>query len=67
MEQKYNFFFIRLNSNGTVLVEKTINSLKDITKEFDLVINCSGLGARQLCNDRHLVPIRGQIMKVVFF
>ncbi|XP_033231196.1 D-aspartate oxidase [Belonocnema kinseyi] len=54
----------KLILNGTVLVEKTVNSLKEITKNFDLVINCSGLGARELCNDRHLVPIRGQVTKV---
>lgn len=32
--------------------------------KYDMVMNCSGLGAKQLCGDRKLVPIRGQIIKV---
>lgn len=44
-------------------MEKTVKSLKDLF-DYDLIINCSGLGARELCNDRHMVPIRGQVTKV---
>ncbi|XP_035435135.2 D-aspartate oxidase isoform X1 [Spodoptera frugiperda] len=31
---------------------------------YDLVFNCAGLGAKYLCNDYDLVPIRGQVIKV---
>lgn len=37
-----------------------INELKD----FDLIVNCSGLGSRDLTNDNHLKPVRGQVTKV---
>lgn len=32
--------------------------------EFDTVFNCTGIGAKKLCNDVKVVPIRGQIIKV---
>jgi D-amino-acid oxidase len=31
---------------------------------FDLIVNCSGLGARELCADGECFPIRGQIVRV---
>jgi len=31
---------------------------------WDVVVNCSGLGAQQLLPDPHCYPIRGQIMRV---
>lgn len=31
---------------------------------YDVVMNCTGLGAQQLCGDRKMVPIRGQVIKV---
>lgn len=42
----------------------SIKSLKHIDKQFDVIFNCTGLGAKLLCNDKHLVPIRGQVIKV---
>ncbi|MGQ0848564.1 MAG: FAD-dependent oxidoreductase [Actinomycetota bacterium] len=32
--------------------------------DADVVVNCTGLGARELCDDRELVPIRGQVVAV---
>ena len=32
--------------------------------DFDYVFNCTGLGAKWLCNDDQVVPIRGQVYKV---
>ncbi|XP_063545073.1 D-aspartate oxidase [Cydia strobilella] len=31
---------------------------------FDLVFNCTGFGAKYLCKDNDLVPLRGQVIKV---
>lgn len=44
---------------------KVLTSLDDL--EFsghDWIINCTGLGSRQLVNDQKMYPIRGQIVKV---
>ncbi len=29
--------------------------------EYDLIVNCSGLGSRTLCNDELVYPVRGQV------
>lgn len=48
---------------GGKIVKKTINSFHDVD-DCDLVINCTGFGAKKLCSDHDLVPIRGQVFKV---
>lgn len=53
-------------TNGVTFKQKELNSLKELTGEFDIVINCTGLGARKLCDDRRLVSIRGQVLKVCY-
>ena len=30
-------------------------------KDADILINCTALGSKQLCNDEELIPIRGQV------
>ena len=32
--------------------------------KFDVVVNCTGLGARELCNDDKIAPVRGHIIRV---
>ncbi|GIY98882.1 d-aspartate oxidase [Caerostris extrusa] len=38
-------------------------SLK-LSGKYDVVINCSGLGARHLVPDPEVIPVRGQVMRV---
>ncbi|XP_066992234.1 D-aspartate oxidase [Anabrus simplex] len=52
-----------LHSSGKI-IKKHITSFSDIASDFDIVVNCLGLGAKYLCSDNKLVPIRGQIIKV---
>jgi len=33
-------------------------------KPFDAIFNCTGLGAKWLCDDKKVVPLRGQVIKV---
>ncbi|XP_029662054.1 D-aspartate oxidase-like, partial [Formica exsecta] len=54
----------KLLIDGVTFKQRKLNSLKELTGEFDIVINCTGLGARKLCDDRRLVSIRGQVLKV---
>ncbi len=46
------------------VVYTEINSLEDLTYMYDHVVNCTGLEARNLVDDRDLYPIRGQIVKL---
>ena len=57
----------RFRRNGGQLVTGRINSFSEVSDfgKFDLVMNCTGLGAKTLCNDRRLVPLRGQVFKVI--
>lgn len=48
--------------NGGTIVNKRIDNLDSLG--YDLVFNCTGLGAKVLCNDHDLVPLRGQVIKV---
>ena len=32
--------------------------------ESELIVNCSGLGAREICGDEKVVPVRGQIVYI---
>lgn len=46
------------------MVEKYVSKLADFSaSDFEAVFNCTGLGAKQLCSDNQIVPIRGQVVK----
>jgi D-amino-acid oxidase len=46
---------------GATIVTQKVNNLLEVASYCDIVVNCSGLGAQQLCNDTTLLPVRGQI------
>lgn len=54
---------LKRHPNLTV-VKKYVNSLRELESEFDVIVNCSGLGAADICKDPFVIPIRGQVMKV---
>jgi D-amino-acid oxidase len=41
-----------------------VESLDELLRENPIVVNCAGLGARELTGDASLVPIRGQVVRV---
>ncbi len=47
-----------------MVLQKRLETLDDIGTKFDVVGNCSGLGARFLVNDTTVYPIRGQVIRV---
>jgi D-amino-acid oxidase len=49
------------NSGGTIHGDVRFENLEDIDPKFDLVINCAGIGARELVHDVVLEPHRGQV------
>jgi D-amino-acid oxidase len=52
-----------LRSNG-VLEKARINSFCEINDKFDSVVNCTGLGSIELCADKELYPMKGQLIIV---
>lgn len=51
-----------LTKKGVGFITKEVTDLQAISTEYDVVINCSGLGARTLCNDEKIFPVRGQVL-----
>ena len=45
---------------------KTTYFVLQLVAEYDVVVNCSGLGAYDLVNDKQVKPIKGQLVKVSF-
>ena len=33
--------------------------------KFDVIVNCTGIGARELTSDNDVTPIRGQVSRVI--
>lgn len=54
----------RIAERGGKVMKKSVQSFDELQNQFDVVFNCTGLGAKELCNDYKLVPIRGQVAKV---
>jgi D-amino-acid oxidase len=54
----------RASSLGIPIESRTVADLAALLLEASLVVNCTGLGARDLVRDPALHPIRGQIVRV---
>jgi D-amino-acid oxidase len=48
-------------AGGEANVDVCVKKLEDIDPKFDVVINCAGIGARELVHDADLEPHRGQV------
>jgi D-amino-acid oxidase len=48
-----------LKKMNVEIEKKSIGSFKEI--DSDLIINCTALGSRELCHDKEVIPIRGQV------
>ncbi|CAH2087221.1 unnamed protein product [Euphydryas editha] len=52
------------NANG-ITIQSYINSLRDLKlDDYNVIINCMGLGAREVVPDAKVIPIRGQITRI---
>ena len=45
---------------GGDFVQRDIKNFEEL-EDFDLIVNCSGMGAFDLTGDTKLVPVRGQV------
>lgn len=58
------WLFDRFVASGGVVKQGAIRSLQQAAAYADMVVNCSGMGARELCGDTAVVPARGQVVRV---
>lgn len=49
---------------GGTLEQREVKDIKDASRRHGIVVNCTGLGSRELFNDQDVYPIRGQVVKV---
>jgi D-amino-acid oxidase len=54
----------RFQSLGGTIHQRALTSPAEALEASDIVVNCAGLGSRELVNDSSMVPIRGQIIRV---
>jgi D-amino-acid oxidase len=54
----------RFESLGGQIVTRALASVDEAFAHCDRVVDCAGLGARELVGDRALTPIRGQVVRV---
>ncbi|HEU4781935.1 MAG TPA: FAD-dependent oxidoreductase [Ktedonobacterales bacterium] len=55
----------RFEAAGGVIVEnRTVHDLSEAFAVCDVVVNCTGLGARELAHDTAFRPTRGQVVRI---
>lgn len=54
----------KLVNGGSKVRKQYVDNLSALGSQYDVVVNCTGLGAKYLAADDKMVPIRGQVIKV---
>jgi D-amino-acid oxidase len=54
----------RLRRSGGTLTEAHFSAPEEVSSEFQVVVNCAGIGARDLASDNSVEPHRGQVVIV---
>eukprot|EP01026_Neomeris_dumetosa_P052755 TRINITY_DN4685_c1_g1_i4.p1 TRINITY_DN4685_c1_g1~~TRINITY_DN4685_c1_g1_i4.p1 ORF type:complete len:333 (-),score=61.36 TRINITY_DN4685_c1_g1_i4:82-1080(-) len=55
----------RLEAQGCKFQQGKLEKIDDLKEEgFDVIVNCAGIGTRQLVPDEEVYPVRGQVIRV---
>uniref|UniRef100_A0A4X1V9U4 D-aspartate oxidase n=1 Tax=Sus scrofa TaxID=9823 RepID=A0A4X1V9U4_PIG len=54
----------RVKGSGGLVLTRRVEDLWELHPSFNIVVNCSGLGSKQLVGDMEIFPVRGQVLKV---
>ena len=54
----------KFKANGGRVIQRKLKNLDEIDNVYDVIVNCSGLGSRELVNDQEMYPVRGQAILV---
>lgn len=61
----YMDYLVKMFRNlGGTIIQKEIKNIEETFEEYNLVVNCTGLGSRELFNDNQIYPVRGQMVKI---
>ena len=50
----------QFKTKGGRVVQRRVKSLQEIDGQYDIIVNCTGLGSKELANDNQMYPVRGQ-------
>ena len=59
-----NYLLARFRQSGGQLEQRYLATLAGLSQPGQLIVNCAGLGAREIAGDEQIYPIRGQIVRV---
>ena len=59
-----DYLMRRFQDFGGAIERRRVGGLDEAFAACPLVVNCAGLGARELLGDRELVPSRGQVVRI---
>lgn len=51
-----------VHAGGSIEIRR-VENLEECAAEAELIVNCTGLGARELCRDPRVFPIQGQVVR----
>ncbi|XP_069830940.1 D-aspartate oxidase [Dendropsophus ebraccatus] len=54
----------KFKSNGGYLERRKVSNVWDLHGTYDVVVNCSGLGSKDLFDDQSIYPVKGQVLEV---
>jgi D-amino-acid oxidase len=54
----------RFEAAGGRIEQRAVSTLAELYSDHTLIINCAGLGAREVAGDETVYPIRGQVARV---
>ena len=63
----FDFLIKSLKSKGVQFINKKLETQEEFINEhtvYDVVFNCLGLGSNKFCNDKNIIPMRGQMIRV---
>jgi len=58
------YFRSQFEQAGGRVVKQRVTNLESLRRDFDIVVNCSGVGAHHLVSDLSVQPKRGQVIRV---
>jgi len=54
----------KILKNGGKFINQKVNDFKALYDKYDVIINCTGVGAKQIANDQSVHPVRGHVIRV---
>eukprot|EP01132_Coremiostelium_polycephalum_P005043 gene5043-6274_t len=59
-----DYLVSQFKSLGGSIDQREVTDIREPFVLYDIVVNCTGIGARELVKDRHVYPSRGQIVVI---